>query len=226
MIELFDAQRLLPRRDHTLLIAHSALALCVGLMVVQGLTLQHQLKQTRGQSLAMKTLGDKRSASQASLKSVSPELLADLRRQAERLEAEVSPSASSEASRMPPSQWLGSLDELGTADVSVVKAEVARDGTAALEGLALSTKGITAYLSAFDRHTGFASLQARALELKEDKDRSGLLRFVLRTVPNESVPHTRATGRAASGQTALEQTPMPAPTSAPPMATAAKGTAP
>jgi hypothetical protein len=185
VIELFDAQRLLPQRDRTLFMASCALALGISLMLVHGLALQHQLSQTKTQSLSMKMLADQRQALQASLRSASPELLADLRRQAERLEAEVSPTVISGASRMTPSQWLVALGELSTSEVGVIKAEITREGNAVLEGQALNTRAVTGYVGAWEKHPGFAALQARALELREDKERPGLLRFVLRTMPAE-----------------------------------------
>jgi hypothetical protein len=196
MIELFDGARLLPKRDHTLLFAGGVLVLGLGLMGLHGASLQHQLAQAASQNLVLKTVTAQQQAAEANLRSVSPELLADLRRQAEKLEAEVTPSSNSEASRMPPSRWLAALGELSSSEVGVVKAEVSRDGTAVLEGQALSPRAVTGYMGAWEKHPDFASLQAKSLELREDRDRPGLLRFVLRTVPNEQVP---ASPRAASG---------------------------
>lgn len=192
MIELFDGQRLLPRRDHSPTLAAGVLVLGAGLIAMQALTMQHQLAQTRHQAQALKALLDQRTAAEASLKPPSAEILADLRRQAERLEAEVTPSAGSQAAQRLPSEWLGALAEIATREVGVTKAEIARDGTAILEGQALDTRSVTAFLSAWERHPRFSGLQARALELREDKDQPGLLRFVLRTVPNESVPSVAA----------------------------------
>lgn len=176
--------------------ASGAFLLGISLMVVHGLALQHQLGQTRTQGLSMKALLDQRNAVQTSMRTASPELLADLRRQAERLEAEVSPTVLSDASRMSPSQWLSALAELGTSEVGVVKAEITREGNAVLEGQAMNTRAVTSYVGAWEKHPGFAALQARALELREDRDRPGLLRFVLRTMPGD--PSTQASTSAAA----------------------------
>lgn len=197
MIELFDGPRLLPKRDNTLLFAGGVLVLGLGLMGLHGANLQHQLAKVVNQNLVMKTMAAQQQAAEAGLRTVSPELLADLRRQAEKLEAEVTPSSTSEASRMPPSRWLASLGELSTSEVGVVKADVSRDGTAVLEGQALNPRAVTVYMGAWEKHPDFASLQAKSLELREDRDRPGLLRFVLRTVPNEQVPDSPRAASAA-----------------------------
>jgi hypothetical protein len=196
MIELFDGRRLLPKKDHTLLFASAALLLSLGLLGVHGATLHHQLQLTANQALTLKTLASHQKAADAGAKVASPELLADLRRQAEKLEADVSPTATNAASRMPPSQWLAALGELSTNEVGVVKADVSRDGSAVLEGQAMNPRAVTGYMGAWEKHPSFVHLQAKALELREDRERPGLLRFVLRTVPSESVP---GLPRAASG---------------------------
>ncbi|MBL8328664.1 MAG: hypothetical protein JNJ71_07405 [Rubrivivax sp.] len=198
MIELFDAPRLLPRRDASFFIAGAVLAAGLTLLGLHGASLQRQLQQTHKTSADLQRLAERQAAAGAALKPPSAELLADLRRQAERLEAELSPGAGSEAARLTPALWLEALAALGSSDVGVLRAEVGRDGVATLDGQALNPEAVTRYLGAWERHDSFRGLLARALELREDKERSGLLHFTLRTLPRPAADTARPASPAAS----------------------------
>lgn len=181
MIELYDRDRLLPRRDHTLWAAGGILILGVALMALRGWSLQHQSQQLRADNQRLQAQGDRLGkAAAAARQAPSPTLLADLRRTAERMEAETTPAGGATAG-MAPSQWLAQLASLSNGDIGIVKAEIGRNGAATFEGQARSSAALSDYLQAWERHADLGRMPTRALEVREDTEDPRLLRFTLRT---------------------------------------------
>jgi len=187
MIELFDAARLLPRRDHTLAAAGLLLAVSAGALAVYGVLLQQQWRQLDGQRTALAA----RLQAQAPAPAPGSALLADLRLQTEALEAEVAAISGgpvgagrpgSTAPLLTPSQWLARLDQLGSADVSLSHAEIDRAGAARIEGQARTPQALGQYVQAWEQQDRLAALPARTIDVKQDAEAAPLLRFQLRAM--------------------------------------------
>jgi Tfp pilus assembly protein PilN len=178
VIELFDAQRLLPRRDWSLPLATLALLLLALGLGAYGWTLQsrlqgaereraalqQQLQRLRGQPLPSATL------------------LADLQREAERLEAaNRAVQGADGGADTSPSQWMTRLAALGNGDVSLSTIEFDRAGVVRIDGKANSPQAVSRFLQAWDRAQPEPSpVRARALEVRQDAATAPLLRFQLR----------------------------------------------
>ena len=80
MIELFDAARLLPRRDHSLALAAVVLAVGAGGLSVYAATLQSNLRQLEAQRIEL----DGQLRSSAAKPAPSAALVAELQQQVQR----------------------------------------------------------------------------------------------------------------------------------------------
>ena len=188
MIELFDADRLLPRRDWSLALAGLALAV-VGIgMGSYGLSLQTRLHAAELQRADI----DQRLRQATAQPAPSGALLADLQREAERLEAEVAPDPRLPSTPGPtPSQWMLRLAELGSTEVSLSKVEVDRIGSVRIEGMATSPQAVSRFLQSWDQAQQQATpVPARAIEVRQDPASAPLLRFQLRATAPPSKART------------------------------------
>lgn len=193
MIELFDAQRLLPRRDHSAVAAGLTLALAAGALSVYAAHLQRELQhaQARAKQLdaRVRILPQRTPATAA--------LVADLQRQVQAAEAELAafgpgPGAESAGAAPPPSAWLERLAQLGSQEVSLVRIDIDAQGGTRIEGLATHAQAVSGFVQAFSaaaaRHDaaahGTAAPTPRAVELRQDKTQTAHLRFQLRASPN------------------------------------------
>lgn len=194
MIELFDAERLITRRDHSSMLAGLVLALAAGALAVHAAGLQRQLQreQARGKQLdaSLRTLPTRTPA--------STQLVADLQRQVTLAEAELAafgPAAGAAPDVAPPSAWLDRLATLGSPDVSLARIEIDAQGGTRIEGLATSAQAVSGFVHAFSqasaRHDALvAGAQGapvptpRAVEVRQDKTQTAHLRFQLRATPS------------------------------------------
>ncbi len=178
MIELFDSERLLPRRDWSLAGAGLAVLLTGAALATYGMTLQSRLQ------VAERQRADAQQRLQAvkSLSAPSGALLADLQREVERLEAEAAPDPRAPVVPGPtPAQWMLRLADLASNEVSLSKIEVDRAGAVRIEGLAASPQAVSRFLQAWDQAQQQASpVPARAIEVRQDPTAAPLLRFQLR----------------------------------------------
>ena len=178
MIELFDARRLLPRRDRSLMIAGAALGLGAVGLGAHAAYLDQQLGLTQADSQrAQQTL--------KALKGAAPPpaaaLLADLEQQAQRLEAELVAAGASPGRTGPTaSQWLERLDALSSGDIGLSLVEIDRAGAARIEGLARTPQTMSAYVQAWEHQQAENPMHARAIEVRQDDKAAPLLRFQLR----------------------------------------------
>ena len=184
MIELFDANRLLPQRDRSLLLAGGVLGLGVVGLTAQAVHLQHQIADTRLESRTAQT-------ELTRLKKIAPPpglaLLADLEQQAVRLEAELAAAGSGSGSgsgsgtgHTKASQWLERLDTLAQADIGLSLVEIDRNGSARIEGMARTPQAMSSYVQAWEQQQAQAPMRARAIEVRQDEKAAPLLRFQLR----------------------------------------------
>lgn len=199
MIELFDAERLSTRRDHSLAVCAAVLALGVGAVAVYAYALQQRLSGAEAQRVVLQTQIKNAQPKTA----LNPALVADMQRQAEALEGQlklttVANNAANEGLR--PSSWLERLGTLAANEVSLAKVEVERDGSARIEGLATSPAAVSAFVQAFAAQNKLAPLQARAIELRQEKAMAPYLRFVMRANP----PLPAARGLPAAPPAAVE----------------------
>jgi hypothetical protein len=178
VIELFDAKRLLPRRDSSLLLAGGALGLGLAGLGVHAVMLAQQLQQVQAD-------GRRAQTELARLKTLAPApaaaLLADLEQQALRLEAELlAAGANPNASSPSASQWLEKLDALSQSDIGLTLVEIDRAGAARIEGQARTPEAMSGYVQAWDRQQAASPLRTRGLEVRQDDKAAPLLRFQLR----------------------------------------------
>lgn len=187
MIELFDAERLAPRRDHSLALCAVVLALGVGALSVYAYALQQRLRDAEAQRVVLQT---QLKNAQPKL-ALNPALVADMQRQAEALEVQIKrtsaaePNTSGEALR--PSTWLDRLGTLATHDVSLAKVEIESDGSARIEGLATTPAAVSAFVQAFAAQNRQAPAP-RAIEVRQEKAMAPYLRFVMRANPPRVAP--------------------------------------
>lgn len=178
MIELFDAGRLQPPTDRSLLLAVVAVLAAALALGAYGWSLDQKLQTLQRQRAELE-----RGLQQAQpAPAPSASLLADLRRQAERLEAESGNDAGAGApAPVPPSAWLQRLATLASADVSLVHVDIDRDGVVRIEGLGLSPQAVSRFVQAWDQaQPQGQALPAREVELRPDTASAALLRFKLR----------------------------------------------
>ena len=178
MIELFDAKRLLPRRDRSLLLAGGVLGLGVVGLAVHALLLHQQLNDTQTESRHVQ-------ADLVRLQGASPPpapaLLADLEQQAVRLEAELAAAGGNPNSGSPrASQWLERLDALASADIGLSLVEIDRAGAARVEGWARSPQAVSGYVQAWEHQEALTPMRARAIEVRQDEKAGPLLHFLMR----------------------------------------------
>jgi hypothetical protein len=188
VIELFDAARLLPRRDHSLSIAAAAAALGLLALGAHGYNLQRELNTLQAESRTQV-------AELAKLKAAAPPptqaLLADMEQLARRLESEVAAATGGNgAGPAPtPSQWLARLDALGNSEVGLSRIEIDRAGSARIEGVAKSPQAMSGYVQAWERENAPAPMRARAIEVRQDDKAAPLLRFQMRAnLPGPAQP--------------------------------------
>ncbi len=217
MIELYDAARLTVKRDRSLPIAAGVLLSTAGLMAAYTAFLHLQLGQTleRSQELQSRlaALGSPARGETAKAgNSPRTALLADLQRQAELLEREVvngglpvgTASGDNWDTTPTPAEWMAVLAALAQADASLQKVDIERSGHVRIEGLATSPKALNALVQAWEQQDAVAFVQARSIEVKQEKLPAPYLRFQLRGTPVPAVASTlpaagKAPGRAASG---------------------------
>ncbi len=177
MIELFDAARLLPRRDHSLPLAALALVLGAGAMGAYAWSLQTELQTAEAQRQALQQ--QLRQADKAPPPTTA--LVADLQRQALQLEAAIAAASQGTARQgLSASQWLDRLGLLAAAEISLSHIDVDRAGAVHIEGLATSPQAVNGFVQAWGAQDRFAPLPARSIEVKQDKGTAPLLRFSMR----------------------------------------------
>lgn len=194
MIELYDAARLLPRRDLSLPALAAALLLALGGVGLYGWNLQARLLDADAQRAQLQQRLTQLRAQTAP----SAALLADLQRQAERLESESLADPRQAAATGPlPSQWMLRLADLGSSDISLTRIDVDRGGAVRLEGLASSAQAVSRLLQHWDRTQSATSpVPARAIDVRQDAASAPLLSFKLRAAaplppPPAPTPRTR-----------------------------------
>lgn len=189
MIELFDASRLLPRRDHSLPLLGLVLAAAAGAIAVYAGSLQQQLRVEQASKQRLES--ELRRAQAQGSKAPSAALLADLQRQAEQAEAE-NAAASSATPRgeaaLAPSAWLERLASLGSAELSLTKVDVDPRGSAHIEGLAVNAQAVSNFVQAFSRQEALAGLAPRSVELRHDKTSAPHLRFQMQATAPGGAP--------------------------------------
>lgn len=178
MIELFDTERLLPRRDWSLAAAGLALLLTSGALAAYGLSLQSRLQTAERQ----RADAQQRLQAVKTLPAPSVALLADLQREVERLEADAAPDPRTVTAPGPtPAQWMLRLADLSSSEVSLSKIEVDRVGAVRIEGMAASPQAVSRFLQAWDQaQQQTTPVPARAIEVRQDPAAAPLLRFQLR----------------------------------------------
>lgn len=177
MIELFDAARLLPRRDHTLWIA--PLILVSGAV---GMTLYADSVQKRAKVVdAQRATLEKQLAGVKALPVPTAAGLSELRAQVEKLEAEVATARNAATANGPvASQWLDRLALLAAADISLSKIDVERAGVTRIEGLARSPQAVSGFVQAFSTQDKQAPAQPRSIEVRHDKTTAQQVNFTMR----------------------------------------------
>ena len=180
MIELFDANRLLPQRDRSLLLAGGALGLGMVGLTAHAVVLQQQITDTRLESRGAQT-------ELTRLKKIAPPpglaLLADLEQLALRLEAELAAAGAGPGAgggNPKASQWLERLDTLASADIGLSLVEIDRNGSARVEGMARTPQAMSNYVQAWEQQQAQTPMRARAIEVRQDEKAAPLLRFQLR----------------------------------------------
>lgn len=178
MIELFDASRLLPRRDRSLAIAGGLLGLGLLGLGVHAFLLDRELQ-------VLKADARNRQAELTRLKAAAPPpapaLLADMEQVARRLEAELALATGGTAGTAPaPSQWMERLDALKSDDVGLNRIEIDRSGSARVEGVAKTPQAMSRYVQAWEQEGTPAPMRARAIEVRQDEKAAPLLRFQMR----------------------------------------------
>ena len=177
MIELFDAARLVPRRDRTWMVAGSLASLVALGLGAHVLMLHRELD-------GLQTTARTQQADLARLKAAepppAPALLADLEARARSLEAEVAQAAGGSGAMPSPSQWLERLDALSSKDVGLSRIEIDCAGSARIEGLARSPQAMSGYVQAWEAQGASAPMRARTIEVRQDEKAAPLLRFQMR----------------------------------------------
>jgi hypothetical protein len=178
MIELFDASRLLPQRDRSLLLAGALLGLGVFGLGGHAAYLQQQIGQTQAEG---RSLQGEWTRLKAVPPAPGPALLADLEQQALRLEADLLAAGAGPTGLQPTaSQWLERLDALSSAEIGLNLVEIDRNGSARVEGMARSPQAMSTYVQAWEHQQEQAPMRARAIEVRQDDKSAPLLRFQLR----------------------------------------------
>ena len=177
MIELFDASRLLPRRDHSLALVVLVLALTAGGMSVYAQQLQVKLRAADAEKQTL--TASLRQAQARPLPSRS--LLTDLAQQLHKLEADSTLAQGAGVSEsLAASSWLARVHTLGQAELSLSKIDIERHGGARFEGLAHSAQAVSGFVQAFSAQERQSQVQARSIEVRHDKTSAPYLRFVVR----------------------------------------------
>lgn len=176
MIELFDAEQLLPRRDWSAPAALAMLGAGSAVMFVYAQSLQTQLASSQATRVQMEGRLAKAKAD------VPPDagLVEDLKRQALLIETQLHGIADENSTRvLAPSQWVQRIAALGNAEISLLKIEVDRQGRARIEGMATSPQAVSAFVQAWGAQDRMAGVPPRTIELRQDKTNANLLRFTL-----------------------------------------------
>lgn len=182
MIELYDRERLDPRRDRSLPVV-AALALAV-VAAVGGWSALLYTRVQAVEAQARELQARVGSGRQPAAAAATPIALAELQRQVERLEAEAAGAARGGA-LLAPSQWLDRLAGMASAEVSLSRIEIDRGGAARIEGQAASPQALARFVQEWERQEPQATVLARSLELRQDKGESPRWRFQMRATPPE-----------------------------------------
>lgn len=222
MIELYDTTRLTIKHDRSLPLAAGVLALTAGLMAAYTAFLHLQLNQTlqhtqvlQGQLAALGTPA----RGETTKASASPRaaLVADLQLQAEQLEREVAqaglPISTTQGpaadSALKPSQWMTVLAALTQTETSLQKVDVESSGAVRLEGLATSPQALNELVQAWEKQDAVAFVQARSINVKQEKGPPPLLRFQLQGTPVPAARPAGAPERPASAPAGSASPPAP-----------------
>lgn len=165
MIELFDREALLPKRDPSLWAAGGVLLLAAVALGGYTLWLKHLLQRTGQERQRLEAhvrlLDDQKPA--------NPALLTDLRAQAEALEGSLAALRPSNHSlTMRPSQWLDRLDGLAAPGLSLTKVDIDPSGAARINGQATNTQVVNGFVQAWARQDVLARLNPRSIEVKQE----------------------------------------------------------
>ncbi len=171
LIELFDAERLRPRRRVNWIHPAALPALALVSVAAWGWDHHAELKQLRAQRQAT-------DAQIAQLQTVANPAGAEaalanrqaLRQSAERLEAELAAldeSAQARTVSLPPSGWLARLERLAAPGISLTRVEIDRGGGARVEGMAVDAQAVSSFVNAWSSHEAMAALPPRALDVQE-----------------------------------------------------------
>ena len=194
MIELFDAARLLPQRDHSLPLAALVVALAAGGLSVYAHTLQARLRASAAEQQTLSAALRQAQARPAP----SPALLADLALQTDKLEADMAAAqGASRSDGLAASSWLERFHTLAGTELSLSKIDIERSGGARVEGLALSVQAVSGFVQAFSAQERQSDVQARSIEVRHDKASAPYLRFVVRA----QARNPASTSPAAAGRT-------------------------
>lgn len=193
MIELYSPERLTSRAGRNVRIGGGLAAAGIVALGVHGAWLVHQLvgEQTQRQDLqAQLALLNRKSALAPG---PTPALIADLRRQAERLEAElVAQGEPGGDDALTPVAWLTRLDALASSELSLVRIEIERAGSARIEGQARTPQALSSFVQAWEGQG--AQLPARTIDIRQDPHDAPVLRFALtaRAPEPRAAPDDRA----------------------------------
>ena len=193
MIELFDADRLLPKHDHSLVIGALLLAFGAGGLSVYAGSLQSRLRLLESQRVAM----DGELRQQSAKTAPSAALVADLQHQVQRLEADVAAANGGlRGDGLAASQWLDRLGALATPEVSLNKIDLDRNGSARIEGQATSPQAVSGFVQAFSERDKHSAVRARSIEVRQDKSSTAPLRFQMRANLPSTLPADVSTAMA------------------------------
>lgn len=165
MIELFDQERLLPRRDTTLWAAAGTALLALAGLGVYARHLQGQLDEAQQRTHALEAQWRLQQAQGP----VNPALLADLQRQLQQLEAALATAQPPRGTHtLTPAQWLDRLDALSAPGLSLRVVELEPAGSARVQGQASSTQVINQFVQAWSRQDQVAQWAARSIEVRQE----------------------------------------------------------
>jgi hypothetical protein len=170
MIELFDQERLLPRRDPTLWAAATAVLLTVAGLAAYAQHLQRQWQQGEQATQQLQA----RLRLQLAQAPVNPALLADLQQQVLQLETALAAAQPPQGPHtLSPGQWLDRLDALAAPGLSLRSVDLEPAGSARVLGQASSAQVINQFVQAWSRQDQVAQWAPRSIEVRQDSPAPG-----------------------------------------------------